>query len=303
MLPIDAFSGLSAVLLPEEPPDMLAPMQLINHLPKEIEALPRESTVVFLPIAPIQSHGPHLPVGTKAFLSESLAWEASTHLKADGIHVLRAPTLPFAPCQAGSGNSGTFSINTRVYSDFLYEIGQSFQREGFRWLFFVNLNISPDNLRAVADAVVDLGRLKDFAAFDPVPPWLFAPKPRLDAELRRLGTEPERELHGDARETGALLHLDPELLRADIASGLPPVWVNLSWENLKGHFSFQEMGATEGYLGAPALGSSALGALYLIEGGLALAQAVRSALHQQALPELPLAIRLLLKMIDPDESG
>ena len=281
---------------------MLPIMQLVNRFPDEIADLPRESTVVFLPIAPIQSHGPHLPVGTKSFLVESLAWEAVNHLRADGIHVLRAPTVPFAPCHSARDIPGGFSVNTRVFSDFLYEIGQSFQREGFRWLFFVNLNISPDNLRAVADAAQDLGRLQDFAAFDPVPPWLFAAKPALDEEILKLGSRPEHEIHGDAKETGALLHLDPGLLQPGAAAELPPLRVNLSWENLKGHFSFREMGAIEGYLGSPALGSPELGSMFLAEGGLALALAVRNALSHQSLLELPLAVRLLVKMVDPDES-
>ncbi len=31
---------------------------------KQIDELPKEKTVFFLPISPMEEHGPHLPVGT-----------------------------------------------------------------------------------------------------------------------------------------------------------------------------------------------------------------------------------------------
>ena len=49
---------------------------------KQIEELPRESTIFFLPISPMEEHGPHLPVGTDFLTARDTAKDAIIALEA-----------------------------------------------------------------------------------------------------------------------------------------------------------------------------------------------------------------------------
>ena len=82
---------------------------------------------------------------------------------------------------------------------------------------------------------------------------------------------------------------------------LPDCNVNKSWEMLKGNFSFKEMGSINGYLGSPSKASKELGNLYLQQASIALAESMKFVSQGNALPELPLPVRMLLKMVDLDE--
>ncbi len=267
----------------------------------EIASIDKEKAVVLVPIGSVEQHGPHLPLGTKCFLSEAIACEAEALLKKAGIITLIAPVLPFMPCQSSFGFPGCLSMGARTFSDALYDIGHSFKREGFAFVYYVNLSISPDALKAVAVAVEDLNTLNDFKAYDPMPLWNFSQNEKIEEFLRRLGLKASHELHADVKETSALLALDPGLVQTSMIRQLPRCQINPSWEVLKGNFSYQEMGSDSGYLGSPDAADAELGQVYLSEAGFALAETVKFTIEGNELPELPLQIRMLLKMVDLDE--
>jgi creatinine amidohydrolase len=276
-------------------------MNLSDLTSAEISALDRDSTVVVLPLGSIEQHGPHLPLGTKCYLSEAVAFAAAARLRSDELECLITPTLPFMPCQSSCGFPASFALAARTYSDALYEIGSSFSRDGFKYLYFVNLSISPDAIKAVDVAIEDLNTLKDFSAFDPMPLWNFSNNETIEALLKERNIDPASEIHADIKETSAALHLDPELVRSELLPGLAPCLINSTWEVLKGNFSFKEMGSRNGYLGSPALADPELGRVYIAEAAYALAEAIKYTLAGNALPDLPLQIRMLLKMVDLDE--
>ncbi len=43
---------------------------------KQIEKLDKKKTILFIPISPLEEHGPHLPVGTDLLTSRDAAKEA-----------------------------------------------------------------------------------------------------------------------------------------------------------------------------------------------------------------------------------
>jgi creatinine amidohydrolase/Fe(II)-dependent formamide hydrolase-like protein len=192
-------------------------------------------------------------------------------------------------------------MGARTFSDALYEIGYSFKREGFAFVYYVNLSISPDALKAVSVAIEDLNTLNDFRAYDPMPLWNFSPNEKIEGLLKQAGLEPSHELHADVKETSALLALDPDLVQTSMLGQLSRCHVNPSWEVLKGNISYQEMGSESGYLGSPDAANPEIGQIFLSEAGFALSETVKFTLEGNELPELPLQIRMLLKMVDLDE--
>ncbi len=276
-------------------------MNLTDLTASELQQIDKANCSVIVPLGSVEQHGPHLPLGTKCFLAEAIAFDAASRLRAENLSVLISPTIPFMPCQSSCGFPGSFAIGARTYSDALYEIGSALSRDGFKFVYFVNLSVSPDALKAVQVAVADLNTLRDFKAYDPMPLWTFSQNERLESFIKNLGLDPANEIHGDVKETSVLLQLDPDLLRSEIAAQLKPCRVNATWEVLKGNFSFQEMGSESGYLGSPNMANPELGSLFLEEAAFGLAESIKFTQTGNELPELPLQIRMLLKMVDLDE--
>lgn len=277
-------------------------MNLTYLTAEELSVLDKANTFVVVPLGSVEQHGPHLPFGTKSFLSEYIAFEAANKLKRQDYSCLITPTLPYMPCQNNSGFSGIFSMSARTFSDALYEIGNSFANEGFKCVFFVNMSVSPDALKAVNTAIDDLNaNIPGFRAFDPMPLWNFSHDDKIEEFLRGMNIEPKNEIHADIKETSAMLALDPSLMREQISVALPACNVNTGWEMLKGNISFQEMGATRGYLGSPSKANKDLGNIYLNQASNALAESMKFVSEGNELPELPLQVRMLLKIVDLDE--
>lgn len=276
-------------------------MYLQNLTIDELSVLDKPNTFVIIPLASCEQHGPHLPFGTKSFLSETIAYMACNKLRDENYSCIIAPTVPFMPCKNNSGFPGVFSMSTRTYSDALFEIASSFANEGFKCVFFVNMSVSPDALKAVATAIEDLNAIDGFRAFDPMPLWSFTQDEVIEDYLKSLKIEPKNEIHADVKETSALLAIDPSLVRSKILSRLEDCKVNSSWEMLKGNFSFKEMGSLEGYLGSPSKSSKEFGELFLTQAVNALTESMKYVSEGNELPDLPLQIRTILKMVDMDE--
>lgn len=276
-------------------------MNLNEITVEELSKLDKPNTFVIVPLASCEQHGPHLPLGTKNYLSETIAYAAANRLQKEDYSCIIAPTFPYMPCQSSSGFPGTFSLSARTYSDALFEIGNSFAKEGFNCVFFVNLSISPDALKAISVAIDDLNTIKGFRAFDPMPLWNFSKDDKLEAFFNSINVDSKNEVHGDIKETSALLSLDPGLIREDISKSLPDCTVNTKWELLKGNISFKEMGSNKGYLGSPSKSSIELGQLYIEQAVNALSESMKYVSRGNELPDLPLQIKMLLKMVDLDE--
>ena len=276
-------------------------MNLSYLTTEELSIIDKPNTFVILPLGSVEQHGPHLPFGTKTFIAETIAYMASNRLKKEEYSCIIAPTLPYIPCSNNSGFPSYFSMSARTYSDALFDIGNSFANDGFKCLFFVNMSVSPDALKAVNTAIQDLNSLNDFMAFDPMPLWNFSNDEKIAEFLTSINLDAKNEIHADVKETSALLSLDPSLIKQKNLNTLPDCNVNKTWEMLKGNISFKEMGSINGYLGSPSKASKELGSLYLEQASIALAESMKYVSQGNELPELPLPIRMLLKMIDLDE--
>lgn len=276
-------------------------MNLLDLTSYEISQINKEETIILLPVGSVEQHGPHLPLGTKYYIAETIAYETLNKLKSDEIPCLVAPTIPFTPCNTSIGFEGCYSVSARTFSDIIYEIAASFYADGFRLVVLVNMSISPEVIKGVNTAIEDLGKLEGLIITDPMPIWNLSKNEKLSNFVKKHGLKLSNELHGGATETSALLHLDESLIRSDYAKKLSPCIINKTWEVLKGHFSFKEMGSEFGYIGDPAKASAEVGRYYLENAAQGLYRAILAIRDGKQMPDLPLQIRMLLKMIDLDE--
>ena len=112
--------------------------QLLFHEQTRAELRARAAqTLVILPVAAVEQHGPHLPVGTDWFVVEHIA-RAAAAMAAQQIPVLVTPTLPFGSSQHHIPFGGTLSFTTTVYYQLLMDLTSSLVADGFQRIFIIN---------------------------------------------------------------------------------------------------------------------------------------------------------------------
>ena len=106
---------------------------------EEIRELPRDNTVFFSALSPIEAHGPHLPVGTDIFIAETLRDRVQAILleKRPHLHAVQLPTLALG-CQA-IPPAGSFHLRSTALEHTLLDWGGSLHKLGFStWLLADN---------------------------------------------------------------------------------------------------------------------------------------------------------------------
>jgi len=174
-----------------------------EYASREFESLDPASTIAILPIAAIEQHGPHLPVGVDAAINRGMLETLIDRLPDD----LDIRILPIQ--QVGKSNEhlrmpGTLTLPATTLIEAWTELGLSVARAGVRKLVIVNshggndevMGIVARELRVRADMLVVKSA------------WSRLGKPA--------GLYSERELkfgiHGGDVETSLMLHFRPELV-------------------------------------------------------------------------------------------
>jgi creatinine amidohydrolase len=104
---------------------------------KQVDALPRDSTLLVLPTAAIEQHGHHLPLATDTLINNLLLGHALAKLPAD------APIYALPPVHYGKSNehisfAGTLSVSSSTFMAVLRDLGASISSAGFRKLALYN---------------------------------------------------------------------------------------------------------------------------------------------------------------------
>jgi creatinine amidohydrolase len=178
----------------------------------DFAGLDPERTVALLPVAAVEQHGPHLPLGTDAIINAGLVRTALPKVTAEAA-VLVLPALDVGLSPEHMSFPGTLSVADMTLAAAWTDIGRSVARAGLRKLVILNTH---GGQKALVDLVAlrlraELGMLAvraTYFAFG-APPGLFAS---------------EHDIHGGEVETSLLLHLAPQLVRREALAdfrGLP----------------------------------------------------------------------------------
>lgn len=190
-----------------------------------------EHAVALLPVAAVEQHGPHLPLGTDAILTDAVV--AAARGKGSAVAtVLRLPTQRIGLSPEHLAFPGTLSLEAETVIGAWTAIGASAARAGIRKLVILNGHGGQTGL---VDVVAT--RLRVTHGMTVARATTF----RLLGDAVDLGAEEERYgLHGGMLETSMMLAAAPELVRqaavADFASNAQ------AWE--KGFEALEGEGAT-----------------------------------------------------------
>ena len=104
---------------------------------KQVEALPKDKTLLVLPTAAIEQHGHHLPLATDTLLNNLLLGKALQKLNKDAP-VYALPPICYGKSNEHIGFAGTMSVSAATYMAVVRDIGASVAASGFRKLVLYN---------------------------------------------------------------------------------------------------------------------------------------------------------------------
>ena len=168
----------------------------------------REEAVAVLPVAAVEQHGPHLPLGTDALICDAILDDALARLDT-AAPVLRLPTQWVGYSPEHSGFPGTLSLRAETVLALWTDIGRAVAAAGIRKLLLFN---SHGGQGALVDIVAQVLRSEASMTVARCSYYrLPLPEGWVAERERRFG------LHGGQVETSLMLHIAPHLVRLDRA--------------------------------------------------------------------------------------
>jgi creatinine amidohydrolase len=172
---------------------------------KQVDALPRETTLLVLPTAAIEQHGHHLPLATDTLINNLLLGRALSRISPE-LPIYALPPVCYGKSNEHLGFPGTLSVSAQTFLAVVRDIGASVAAGGFKKLVLYNTHGGNTPLVDVLarDLRAEFG-LRTFSLFG-------SPGAAFEGVSQQ---ERTYGFHAGEIETAYLLHAVPELVHTD----------------------------------------------------------------------------------------
>jgi creatinine amidohydrolase len=230
--------------------------------PEIAELVEGGESLCVLPVGATEQHGRHLAVGTDTIIAEAVCGEASART---GVPLL--PTLAVSSSQAHTTRwPGTIALPPRLLIETLVEFGRWARASGFERLLIVNAHVgNAAPLKVAIDEIRHVGELRVGLLH-----WY-----EVTPEIAAFATADAVDWHAHRAETALMLHLRPDLVRADEIGDDPDRTSGLVFS-----YTVPET-SREGVTGSPTLATAEDGARLFERVVEALAERIEAARREE----------------------
>ncbi|WEK06456.1 MAG: creatininase family protein [Candidatus Devosia phytovorans] len=172
-----------------------------DYAAREFDTIDPMKTIAILPIAAVEQHGPHLPVGTDTIINTSMM-ELLAERAPAGLDIRILPVQAIGKSNEHIWAKGTITHTANNLIDAWTQIGLEVARAGVRKIVFVNSHGGNEEIMGIVtrELRVRAGMLAVKSG------WRFTPPDVLTDLERRHG------IHGGDSETSLVLHFKPHLV-------------------------------------------------------------------------------------------
>ncbi len=262
---------------------------------KQIEELDKKKTIFFLPISPLEEHGPHLPVGTDLLTAKDTATEAIRILnrKNPELTYVLLPAVPLGYCKFNTDFPGSISVSSKVVRDVIYSIGSSLASHGFKYLIICTYHMAIGHLKGIYSGMERIMRKYDMRICEPWSPYFY--NDEVEKREPKLGFDTSKEMHAGFRETSLMKYQYPYLVD-ESHKKLQNIYRDLQSPRVLGK-TFKELGLEDGYVGSPARADADYGRWYFNETVNVYVESALDLYERKELPELPKKIKMIMKSL------
>lgn len=203
-------------------------MKFMEMTAGQLAEVDRDQTMVLVPIAAVEQHGPHLPTGTDTIICQAVA-EAVEQAGAESILLL--PTVWLGASSHHLRWGATLTAELQTYITTLVEITASLLGDGFRRVML--LNGHGGNIDPMRVALRDLQPEYPDTLLTAGCYW----SPADDAIVALLEGDDKFVGHACEFETSMIMHLRPDLVDAEKVASAGP-WLP---DQVQGMFVCRDM--------------------------------------------------------------
>jgi creatinine amidohydrolase len=263
---------------------------------KQIDELDRMKTLFFLPISPLEEHGPHLPVGTDLLTAQDASTQSIKQLqtKYPTHQFILLPSVPLGFAGFSTDFPGTVSVSSKVVKNVVYQYGKMLAEHGFSNLLVCSYHMALAHLKGIHQALSKLQRKYKMNCCEPWSSVFYSDQ--ISKEEPTLDFDTKTEVHAGFRETSLMKYTHPELVDKKYTD-LPLVFSEKIFSPIAAFKSFKQLGIKDGYVGSPSKADETYGKWFFDLTVNTYVDAARRMINHEPLPDLPKNLKQQMRLL------